>query len=116
MKIKPLYLRSLAVIPLEREEFLLHLERALAFFASLYGRCGMRDPNAASEADPAASAPLSIDGECAVSELWSEALLLYMEYLCKGERELYTRALSAAEGAYRTLWRVRAAGRRLRPR
>ena len=116
MKIKPLYLRSLAVIPLEREDFLLQLERAIAFFASLYGRCGMRDPNAASEIEPISSAPLSIDGECAVNELWSEALLLYMEYLCKGERDAYTRALSAADGAYRSLWRVRAAGRRLRPR
>jgi len=112
MKIKPFYLRSLADLPLEREEFLSRLERAIAFFASLYGHDGMREPG-----EPRmASAPLELDGECPVSELWSEALLLYMEYLTRGDGDAYTRALASAEGAYRALWRRRAGGKRLKTR
>ena len=97
---------------LEGEEFLARLERTIGFFVSLYGRHALIGPSR----DAAVSAPLAIDGECAADELWSEAFLLYMEYLASGKSELYSRALAASEGVYRTLWRARASGKRMRAR
>ena len=116
MKIKTLYSRMRSKTPIERAEFLDLAERALGFFTSLYGAVGMAELGEEPDGTLPFSSPLTIDDDTAVSELYAEAILSYIEYLLGGEGAAYNRAITSAEGAYRTLWRRRASGKRLRPR
>lgn len=116
MKIKSLYSRVRAKAPIERDEFLDLTERAMRFFTSLYGAVGMSEVGEEPDGTLPFSSPLSLDDDNSVSELYAEAILSYVEYLLTGESAAYNRAIASAEGAYRTLWRSRASGKRLRPR
>ena len=115
MKIKRLYTRLPKDHGLAREEFLRLTERAMRFFASLYGASALCD-DAPPDGELPFTAPLSLDDESPISELFSEAIVSYVEFLASGERSAYELAIASAEGAWRVLWRRRAKGKRLRQR
>lgn len=102
MDTKKLYARACEVTPLDANGFLSALGSAVDFLTARYGDA------VAARGREVRSALESLDDDCGVDVIFTDALLNYLLFVCTKDKERRTFAVVEADYAYRTLWRARA--------